>query len=84
MDILKIDVEKAELSVLQSLGDRLCDVKAVVAEVHNLHMDAFTALLKTRYNHIVVGAKEFPKFCMGGKPVETWPEDINTFIVFAY
>ena len=82
VDILKIDVEKAELDVLLSLGDRLADVGCVVAEVHQVNLERFVEVLQSRFSTVQVGEKDLPKFCLGHTP-EAWPEELNTHIVFA-
>ena len=40
IDILKIDVEGAELEVLAGLGDRIGDVGVIVGELHEKVVDA--------------------------------------------
>lgn len=82
VDVLKIDVEKAELDVLLSLGDKLADVGCVVAEVHQPNLERFVEVLNGRFSTVIVGDKDLPKFCIGHTP-ESWPDDLNTFIVFA-
>ena len=47
IDLLKIDVEGAEIEVLRGLGDRIADVTAMVGEIHETMIDDrdFYALL---------------------------------------
>lgn len=47
VDLLKLDVEGSELDALRGLGERLSDVGAIVAEVHErqVDVDAFYRLL---------------------------------------
>ena len=85
VDLLKIDVEKAELDVLKSLGTRLADVGSVVAEVHQENLEEFQELLESRYGKVRcwVSEKDLPKFTLGEAPKQ-WAEELNTFIVFAH
>jgi FkbM family methyltransferase len=48
IDFLKLDVEGAELEVVEGLGDRIADVRAIVGEVHErmVDPDAFYARLE--------------------------------------
>lgn len=85
IDILKIDVEKSELDVLYSIGDKLANINSIVAEVHENNLDNFISLLKTRFTNVIVGDKDLPKFCIETNKVpDVWPTELNTFIVFAY
>lgn len=84
IDVLKIDVEKAELDVLLSLGDRLKDVQCVVAEVHQPHLDQFRAILEARFGKgsVWVSEEDLPRFALNDDP-EEWPDNLSTYIVFA-
>lgn len=82
IDVLKIDVEKAELNVLLSLGERVDDVRSVVAEVHQPNLEQFVEILNERFSSVVVSDKDLPQFCLDNTP-SSWPEALNTYIVFA-
>lgn len=84
VDILKIDAEKSELDVLHSLGAMLANVQCIIAEVHELHIKDFVAILKGRYADVEVSVPDLPKFCLDGTTPETWPTELNTYIVFAH
>jgi hypothetical protein len=42
VDILKLDVEGSELDVLEGMGERLPDVRIIVGELHETHVDPDT------------------------------------------
>lgn len=84
IDILKIDVEKAELNVLQSIGTQLTNVKCVIAEVHEININKFVEILKCHFKNVLVGEKDLPKFCLCDKLPTNWISELNTYIVFAY
>jgi FkbM family methyltransferase len=84
IDILKIDVEKAELNVLQSLGTRLENVKCVVAEVHEVNIEKFVEILRQQFKNVCIGEKDLPKFCLNDEQPSEWISELNTYIVFAY
>jgi FkbM family methyltransferase len=84
VDVLKIDVEKSELDVLLSLGDRLKDVGCVAAEVHEHNLKEFKEILEGRYGvgNCWVSVKDLPKFALAETPND-WNSSLNTYIVFA-
>lgn len=84
IDVLKIDVEKAELDVLLSLGDRLKDVGCVAAEVHEPNLAQFKEILEGRYgvDNCWISDKDLPKFALDEVPAD-WKPDLNTYIIFA-
>ena len=84
IDVLKIDVEKAELDVLLSLGSRLADVQCVCAEVHEPNLVRFKEILEARYGtgNVWVSDKDLPLFALDEKPAE-WDASLNTYIIFA-
>ena len=76
-DIIKIDVEGAELKVLQGATDILKTARVVVVELHKQHDDAVIAFMQERdfnvryinQNHILATAKDekvlaFPSNCL--------------------
>jgi FkbM family methyltransferase len=84
IDVLKIDVEKAELDVILSLGSRLADVTCVVAEVHMPNLKQFKDILEARFGEerVWVSEKDLPCFLVGERPSE-WSDSLSTYIVFA-
>jgi FkbM family methyltransferase len=97
IDLLKVDVEKAELAVLHSLGDRLKDsVRFLIAEVHEETKDEVLRLLRdARFAEIAVSEPAVPTFCLfqtdreSGKPAtrpgkpEGYDQKLNTYLVWA-
>jgi FkbM family methyltransferase len=84
VDILKIDVEKAELGALRSVGARLKDVRCVAAEVHEENLKEFVSILRQRFgDKVEVSEKDLPKFTLRGADVKDWPAALNTYIIFA-
>jgi FkbM family methyltransferase len=84
IDILKIDVEKAEVDVLKSLGERISDVACIVAEAHEENLEEFTSILKQHFKSVIVSNKDLPKFCLQDKSLSTWSDDLNTYIIYAH
>jgi ethanolamine ammonia-lyase small subunit len=75
---LNIDVEKAELDVILSLGSRLADITCIAAEVHAPNLKQFKEILEARFG----GEKDLPCFLVGERPSE-WSDSLSTYIVFA-
>lgn len=74
VDLLKLDVEGSELAALAGLGDRLGQVRAIVAEVHErqIDVDAFYALL-ARHHFSVVRRRYYREGQESGvHTVEAW------------
>jgi FkbM family methyltransferase len=97
IDLLKVDVEKAELAVLESLGERLKDsVRFLIAEVHEETKDAVLRLLRDAgFAEINVSEPAPPTFCLfqtdrradnpaprPSKP-EGYDRQLNTYLVWA-
>lgn len=96
IDLLKVDVEKAELAVLESLGERLKDsVRFIIAEVHEETKDAVLRLLRDAgFAEINVSEPAPPTFCLfqtdraAGLPAprckpEGYDRKLNTYLVWA-
>jgi FkbM family methyltransferase len=93
IDLLKVDVEKAELDVLVSLGQKLSDsVRFVIAEVHEENKQAVVSLLsQAGFADISVSEPAPPTYCLftQGSPqstkktLEKYDPKLNTYLVWA-
>lgn len=86
--LLKVDVEKSELGVLRSLGARVADVDAVLAEVHEATRDDVLAFLeRSGFAIVSVSDPAPPTFCMretipACRPISYDPR-LSTYLVWA-
>lgn len=84
VDLLKIDVEKAELEVLQSLGSFASMVDHIVAEVHECNKDAMIEWLKDHgFSVLMLSEPTLPRFCLQDNTVTSWPAELNTYMLQA-
>lgn len=76
IDLLKLDVEGSEIDVLLGLGERLEDVRVIVAEVHEHRIDveAFYALLAAHRFTVVRRRYYLEGEANGVHTVEAWRE----------
>ena len=84
--LLKVDVEKSELGVLRSLGARVSDVDAVLAEVHEeTKADVLAFLERSGFTIASVSDPAPPTFCLRGGPSHANGFDarLSTYLVWA-
>jgi FkbM family methyltransferase len=92
IDLIKIDVEKAELDVLKSLGDYLSQgTSAIIAEVHEINKEDFMQMLKSAgFEDVTISEPTLPIFCLTEKGKlqhslsSGWNSKLNTYIVWAF
>jgi len=82
--ILKIDVEKAELGVLKSLGECSKAVDNIVCEVHEeTKEDVLQWLSNNNFELKYISEPSLPRYCLQKVKLETWDASLNTYILQA-
>eukprot|EP01126_Amoeba_proteus_P036047 TRINITY_DN3657_c0_g1_i1.p1 TRINITY_DN3657_c0_g1~~TRINITY_DN3657_c0_g1_i1.p1 ORF type:complete len:245 (-),score=13.33 TRINITY_DN3657_c0_g1_i1:90-824(-) len=82
--LLKVDVEKAELEVLKSLGESASRVDHIVAEVHQCNKDGMVDWLRANgFTLLTLTDPTLPRYCLQGQTLTSWPTDLNTYILQA-
>jgi FkbM family methyltransferase len=82
--LLKIDVEKAELSVLRSLGSRISCIDAVLVEVHYETKESVLQLLTVAgFTIVSVSDPTPPTFCLKNNQYSRFNVGLSTYMVWA-
>jgi len=82
--VLKIDVEKAELTVLKSLGECSKVVDNIVCEVHEERKEGVLQWLSdNNFKLIYLSEPSLPRYCLQKVKLEAWPASLNTYILQA-
>lgn len=97
IDLLNVDVNKAEIEVLASLGTQLSHrVKFVLVRAHECTKNAVSQLLMdTGFEFVHVSDPEVPTFCMHSpkgynntidthKRYNDWNPSLNTYVIWAH
>lgn len=83
IDLLKIDVEKSEFSVLKSLGQFVKNVYAILVEVHEENKTSVLDYLETNGFTMTISKPTPPTFCLDQEVPATYDARLNTYMVWA-